>query len=387
MRAGSLLVLAATVLLAVTGTAIAADNTAPLANAGVDQTVPVNSTVYLDANGSTDPDGEITHVEWTIETPDGTRVTPDCEHCRRTEFDATAVGQYTVTLTVTDDDGATNSDTLYVTTTTDDGPDVSVVGPTSTPPGSNATYIANVSAENATLGTLTWLVNGTVAERDSLDGGSADVLFTHSFDSAGEASVRAVVYDTLGERGSATQRITVSASGGGGGGGGSSSDCPRQTCGADKRFSYGDESYITDGDNDGQVKTYIDGDLTAIDTDAPSVEENPGGTYTIVGGAESVDSSETTEMTINDEGVAVEAPENNRGNTDSGNSDSVDSVQDAADAAEEATGGFVSDNDDGSVSVGGITIGGGGGGGSDGGGGGSDDGGGGFSGGGLGGIL
>ena len=373
MRPGLLLLVAAAVLLAATGTVLAADNTAPLANAGVDQTVLVNSTVYLDANASTDPDGEVTSVEWAIETPDGTTVTPDCVDCRRTEFDATALGQYTVTLTVTDDDGATSSDTLYVTTTAERGPDVSISGPTSTVPDSPATFTANVSADDASLQTLTWLVNGSVVERRSLDGYSSSVDFTHSFDST--VPVRAVVYDTLGERGSATHRISVASRVGGGGGVTDDADCFDGNCGdlADKRYSYDGESYIVDDDNDGQVTTYIDGDLTKIDTDAPSVTETNSGTYSIEGGAESVSDTHTTDMTINDEGKAVEEPENpdttentdsgntdggnsDSGNSDSGNSDGSSDFQEAADEAEDHTGGMVSRNDDGSVSAGLVTI-------------------------------
>jgi hypothetical protein len=36
-----------------------------LAEAGLDQSVPTNSTVFLDATGSTDPDGSISRAEYT----------------------------------------------------------------------------------------------------------------------------------------------------------------------------------------------------------------------------------------------------------------------------------------------------------------------------------
>jgi len=306
MRVTTLLLLAAVVFLATSGTAAAADNTAPMPEAGVDQTVVVNSTVYLDGTASTDPDGGITDVSWSIETPSGGTISPACADCNRTQFDATALGQYTVTLTVTDDDGATRSDTLYVTTTNESGPDVSVSGPTSTAPGGDATFTANVSAADAPLQTLTWLVNGSVVERESLNGSSANASLTHSFDEG--APVRAVVYDTLGNRGSVTQRVSVAR--GTGGSGNYNPECPNQVCGADKRYTYENgETVIIDADNDGKVKTYIDGQLTAIDTDAPSVKETDGGAYRIEGGAESVPQEHRTDMIINDDGKAVEEPE------------------------------------------------------------------------------
>ncbi|WP_324663433.1 PKD domain-containing protein [Haloarcula sediminis] len=285
MRRGTLLLLAAVVLLATTGTALAADNTAPLADAGVDQTVPVNGTVYLDGNASVDPDGEITRVEWSIETPGGATTTPDCVGCRRTEFDATAVGQYTVTLTVTDDDGVSRSDTLYVTVTNESGPDVSLSGAGSTRTGTNATVAANVSNDDAPLQAITWLVNGSVAERDSLDGMSASRPFTHSFDSAGEVPVTAVVYDTLGQRGSATRRISV-----GNTGGGTSSGCFAIWCGseADMQYSFDGEQTYVDTNGDGKITTYQDGQLVDIDPDASNVRELDGGGYKIDGGPEAV---------------------------------------------------------------------------------------------------
>ena len=110
--------------------AVAADeNRAPLADAGLDQEVEYGATVRLDATGSRDPDGEVTAYEWTIERPDGTTVEPDCSSCGRTSFRPQSVGTYAVTVTVTDDEGATRSDTLYVEVEGGTGPSVSLSGP------------------------------------------------------------------------------------------------------------------------------------------------------------------------------------------------------------------------------------------------------------------
>lgn len=92
-----------------------AGNEAPLADAGLDQRVELGTTVLLDATGSRDPDGELTSVEWRIETPEGGIVVPQCPTCGRTQFLPTRVGTYVVTVTVTDDDGVRSSDTLFVT--------------------------------------------------------------------------------------------------------------------------------------------------------------------------------------------------------------------------------------------------------------------------------
>jgi len=313
MRVRASLLVVVAVLTAATGTVAAADNAAPMADAGVDQTVAVNSTAYLDASGSVDPDGNITTVSWTVETPDGGTTSPDCADCRRTEFDADTVGQYTVTLTVTDDDGATRSDTLYVTVTNESGPDVSLSGPSSTAPNTGATFTASVSKDDASLQTLTWLVDGSVAERMTLNGSSATVSFVRSFDSA--ASVRVVVYDTLGDRGSATRRVSIDSGGGGGGGGGggtTSSGCYAIWCGsdADMRYTTDGETTIADTNNDDKIQTYENGVLTEIDTDANAVSETGGGGFTIDGGVEAVsDKYKTKEEGRNvNKGDSVDGP-------------------------------------------------------------------------------
>jgi len=94
--------------------AVAADQP-PLASAGLDQEARANTTVYLDAGGSVDPDGSIEQYEWIIETPDGNTTTPDCATCAKTTFVPEQTGQYNATVQVRGADGLSRSDTLYVT--------------------------------------------------------------------------------------------------------------------------------------------------------------------------------------------------------------------------------------------------------------------------------
>ena len=65
---------------------VAAADAGPLADAGLDQEVGVNTTVQLDGTGSSHPDGAIDGYEWSIETPAGARATPACVDCGRTSF-------------------------------------------------------------------------------------------------------------------------------------------------------------------------------------------------------------------------------------------------------------------------------------------------------------
>jgi len=85
-------------------------NDPPVAVAGPDQSVYVGDTVSFDGSGSNDIDGTIASYLWDFgDGSTGSGVTPS----HTTGY--SAAGTYTVTLTVTDDDGAQATDTLIVT--------------------------------------------------------------------------------------------------------------------------------------------------------------------------------------------------------------------------------------------------------------------------------
>ena len=148
---------------------VAAANSGPLADAGLDQEVTADTTVHLDATGSSHPDGSIDDYEWSIETPDGRQRRPACPTCARTEFTPTDPGRYDVTVTVTDGDGRADTDTLFVYVE-EAGPTVDLDGETEPPTGEETPYVATAETTDAELETITWRVdNRTVAEA-SLEG-------------------------------------------------------------------------------------------------------------------------------------------------------------------------------------------------------------------------
>lgn len=102
------------VIFALASVGVASANEAPMAEAGLDQDAELNTTVYLHAGGSLDPDGDIEQWEWSIETPTGNHTTPNCRSCIQTWFVPNKTGLYNVTIQVVDDDGATRNDTLFV---------------------------------------------------------------------------------------------------------------------------------------------------------------------------------------------------------------------------------------------------------------------------------
>lgn len=83
-------------------------NQPPVAIAGPGQTAILGESVQFDGSGSSDPDGTIENYAWSFgDGESGQGVT--------TSHTYATAGSYIVTLTITDDDGATATDTVLVT--------------------------------------------------------------------------------------------------------------------------------------------------------------------------------------------------------------------------------------------------------------------------------
>ena len=113
-----------------------AANIAPTANAGTDQTI-TTSTVNLSGSG-TDPDGTITTYAWKWESGPNTP-TIVSSNSSSTSVTGLLAGTHVFSLTVTDNNGATNTDMLSVvvlagnaTPIADAGPDQTITLPLST---------------------------------------------------------------------------------------------------------------------------------------------------------------------------------------------------------------------------------------------------------------
>lgn len=195
---GVIVLLAVSVTVPAAGAGPARTNEAPLADAGLDQQAVENTTVYLDAGGSLDPDGSIESYRWEIERPDGTTARPSCPTCVRTDFVPMKPGRYAVTVTVTDDDGAASSDTLFVEVNAVEGPSASLSGPDRIPAGETDVFEASASAGDRELQSVTWHVDGIQTARQPISADSATVNRSIGFAGEGNHTVSVLVVDAAG---------------------------------------------------------------------------------------------------------------------------------------------------------------------------------------------
>ncbi|MCX9564375.1 chitinase, partial [Vibrio cholerae] len=142
------------------GTTTPPANKAPVANAGADVTVTGPAAVSLDGSASRDSDGTIASYLW--EQTAGTAVTLTGANTAKASFNAAEVTTkqtFTFKLTVTDNKGATATDTVIVT-----------VNPKSTTPG-NTAPVAVVTAPASVNAGQTVVVDASTssdADQDAL---------------------------------------------------------------------------------------------------------------------------------------------------------------------------------------------------------------------------
>jgi hypothetical protein len=178
-------------------------NNPPVANAGTDQNLrdPEGDglqSVTLNGSGSSDSDGTIVSYDWTIAgNPIASGVSPNL---------VLNAGVNTITLTVTDDDGATASDTVVVTITSNIAPtavagdDQTVVDADNSGAESIALSAAGSSDSDGTIVSYSWKEGAT----EIATGANPTVNLA-----VGEHTIELTVTDNEGRVGTDLVSITV----------------------------------------------------------------------------------------------------------------------------------------------------------------------------------
>jgi PKD repeat protein len=172
------------------------DETLPIADAGADVETVVGAMIHLDASGSSDDIG-ITSYQWDLgDSVEATGVI--IEHFY------VATGEYSVVLTIEDEAGNSDTDTLIVTVdeAADETPPEAEAGPDQDAlVGDQVSFDGSDSSDDIGIVMYSW---------DFGDGGTATSMqVTHSFDEVGVYTVTLEVSDAAGNTATDTLDVSV----------------------------------------------------------------------------------------------------------------------------------------------------------------------------------
>ncbi len=177
------------------------NNTPPIANIQTSATeIKLNQSVNFDASTSSDLDGEIITYEWT--NTDGEIISSD----KIFDYTFTSVGDYTITLTITDDGGLSASSSVKIVVNDLIKPVANIsVSADTINIGESVTFDASASSDaDGQILTYTW---------KDVDGNelSFEKIYTHTFDTQGQYPIVLTVEDNDGLKHSEEIIITVQA--------------------------------------------------------------------------------------------------------------------------------------------------------------------------------
>jgi hypothetical protein len=186
-------------------------NTAPVANAGPDQSVFVDDTVLLDGSGSSDVDGDPLTYSWSLTTtPGGSGATLSSPIAEAPTFVVDLPGTYVAQLIV--NDGTVNSAADTVSITTDNSAPVANAGLDQTVALNDTVLLDGSGSSDADGDTLTysWSFSSKPAASSAAFSSPTAVNPTFVADAAGSYVVQLIVND--GTVNSAADSATISTS-------------------------------------------------------------------------------------------------------------------------------------------------------------------------------
>lgn len=258
-------------------------NSSPVANAGLDRTATVGSTVTLDASGSSDVDGDPLTYEWSfLSRPPGSAAVLQNATSVTSTFVVDSPGSYVVELVV--NDGIVDSDPATVTISTENSPPVARAGPNQTARVGDVVTLDGSASNDIDGDPLTYrwsFITKPDASSAVLDD-SFSVAPTFSIDAVGNYVIQLIVND--GTVDSPPSTLTVSTI----------NTSPLAHAGPDQRVPVGTSVQL-----DGSGSTDVDGDplfftwslvakpdgsaatLSSLSTVNPTFEIDASGTYVV----------------------------------------------------------------------------------------------------------
>lgn len=132
-------------------------NTAPIANAGIEQSVKAGASVTLDGSASLDVDGDPINYEWAITSaPAASSASLDSTTSIDPSFTADVEGTYTIQLIVNDGSVKSNADTVVVIATSANSKPVADAGADARVTAGTAVTLDGTASSDADLDVLTY---------------------------------------------------------------------------------------------------------------------------------------------------------------------------------------------------------------------------------------
>lgn len=177
---------------------VATGNTAPVANAGPDQTVAVSASVVLDGNASTDADRTALTYQWSLTgKPAGSTATLANSTTAMPRFTADVAGRYIGQLIVNDGTVSSAPDTVIVTAGVDNTSPVANAGPDQIATTGTTVVLDGTASRDADGHAISWKWTLTAKPTGSAAALSDPISARPSFlvDTAGEYVTQLVVND------------------------------------------------------------------------------------------------------------------------------------------------------------------------------------------------